>query len=296
MPAKTPAAALLLLPGSGPTDRDGNQAPAVVTDLLKELAEKLTKEGYATFRFDKRATPRYSGMWPKDVSKLSAFFGWDRFTSDARAALTFLQKQPGVDATRTGIIGHSEGSGLGIQIGKDTVGKPGAPKVLVLMGSPGRPLAPIIREQLSQSLGRANASSEMIKEYMDYTEAALKQVRGKGTFPPKPPSGLIGLFHPSSAALVRAYVTIDPAQNLKSFKGPVLVLQGGKDIQISVRRDTPLLEKALKARGGKYEIFVVPSASHNFKLVIDPAKESGFSGPIADTAIEKLTTWLKANL
>ena len=46
--------AVLLLPGSGPTDRDGNARPYVVTDLLKQIAERLASEprfiGYSIFR------------------------------------------------------------------------------------------------------------------------------------------------------------------------------------------------------------------------------------------------------
>ena len=60
-----PSPAILLIPGSGPTDRNGNQPPALVTDLLKQLADVLTKSGFTTLRFDKRATHVYAAVWPK---------------------------------------------------------------------------------------------------------------------------------------------------------------------------------------------------------------------------------------
>jgi hypothetical protein len=57
---------LLLLPGSGPTSRNGDQPPLLVTDLLKQIAERLAKQGYASLRFDKRAAPGYARFWPTD--------------------------------------------------------------------------------------------------------------------------------------------------------------------------------------------------------------------------------------
>ena len=62
LPAATPqegSPALLLLPGSGPTDRDGNQPPFLTTNLLKQIAERLAEEGVASLRFDKRAARTY---------------------------------------------------------------------------------------------------------------------------------------------------------------------------------------------------------------------------------------------
>lgn len=289
--------AVLLLPGSGPTDRNGNQPPQMVTDLLKQIAEGLAEEGIASFRFDKRAAHVHSKIWPtSSAESMSAFFSWKNFIDDAKAALKTLQSQPGVDPRRVAIAGHSEGSNFAIQIGHDLAGKPDAPKALVLMAGPGRPMGPIIREQISASLGRAQAGSELIKVYMDYTEAAIKECIEKGTFPANPPPNMNGIFNPTAADLVRAYLTVDPAKVIKAFPGPVLILQGAEDIQVSAERDTPLLEKALKARGGKFDSFIVPQASHNFKKVTDANKEPGFSGPMVPAAFEKLSSWLKASL
>src|SRR5438128_1948923 len=85
--------ALLLLPGSGPTDRNGNQPPGLITDLLKQIADDLAAHGIASFRFDKRAAHVHAADWPKDASKLNDFFAWDKFVGDAGAALDVLRKQ-----------------------------------------------------------------------------------------------------------------------------------------------------------------------------------------------------------
>lgn len=294
-PAGNKLPAVLLLPGSGPTDRNGNQG-MLVTDLLKQIADRLASEGIASLRFDKRATIGYQAFWPKDPKKLGDYFSWNQFIGDAKAALKYLQTQPNIDPKRTGVLGHSEGSMFAVQIGKDFAKKPGGPKVLVLMGAPGRTLDPIIREQVAASLGRAKASSEMIKKYADYTDAAIKSIKEKGTVPPNPPAGMQALFNPSSIVLMKSYLTFDPSKNIGYFPGPVLVIQGQKDIQVSAERDTPLLEKALKKRGGVSEVLIARSASHNLKEVGDVNTDPGFKGVVVADAMEKLASWLKRYL
>ena len=82
---------VILLPGSGPTDRNGNQPPALVTDLLKSIAIDLAKAGIGTFRFDKRAAHSNSAIWPKDLSKADHFFRFESFVGDAVAAVKLVK-------------------------------------------------------------------------------------------------------------------------------------------------------------------------------------------------------------
>lgn len=292
---KGPVPAVLLLPGSGPTDRDGNQLPTVATNLLKEFAETLSANGFATLRFDKRATKAYVASFPKDVKAQNDFFAWDKFVGDAKGALRFLGSQKGVDPKRLFIIGHSEGSMIAGQIGHDLNGKPGCPAGLVLMGAPGRTLGPVIREQVLASLNRAKMAAEAQKPYVSYLDEAIALISQGKDPPPNPPMGLGALFPPSAIKLMQSYFTNDPAITASSFSGPVLIVQGQKDIQVLARKDTPRLLAALKARKkGQVEAFIVPSASHNLKQVKDENVEPGFTGPVVPTAIEKVVGWLKA--
>lgn len=287
--------AVLLLPGSGPTDRDGNQLPTVATNLLKEFAETLASNGFATIRFDKRATKAYAAFFPKDVKAQNDFFAWDKFVGDAKGALRFLSAQKGVDPKRLFIIGHSEGSMIAGQIGHDLNGKSGCPAGLVLMGAPGRPLGPVIREQVLASLNRAKMSAEAQKPYVSFLDEAITLVSQGKNPPPNPPLGMAALFPPSAIKLMQSYFTNDPAMIASAFSGPVLIVQGQKDIQVLAKKDTPRLLAALKARKkGHVEAFVVPSASHNLKQVNNENVEPGFTGPVAPLAIEKVVSWLKA--
>ena len=133
---KTPA--MLLLAGSGPTDRDGS-SPLVgdVTGdgLLKQIATRLAAAGIATLRYDKRATKGYAAHFPKDPAGLNAFFSWKNFVDDAQAGMDFLRVQSQIDPARVGVLGHSEGGMIAIQLGaKSTTTRPAA---LVLVGTPG---------------------------------------------------------------------------------------------------------------------------------------------------------------
>jgi pimeloyl-ACP methyl ester carboxylesterase len=287
---------VLLLPGSGPTDRNGNQPPSFITDLLQQIANRLAKEGYASLRFDKRASRTYAKSFPSDVAAMNDFLSWDSFIGDAKAALILLQTQPEVDAKRVVVAGHSEGATFAIQLGHDLQGTTNAPAGLILMGSPGRTGGAIISEQVSNNLKRSGLTPEQTRPYSDYVALAISQVEKDGTIPPNPPMGLGALFPTSVAKLLRVELAFDPSTVLPVYTGPVLVVQGEKDIQISATRDTPLIETALRERRlGAYEMFIVPSASHNLKQVSDENKEPGLIGPVVPEALDKIASWMKKN-
>jgi dienelactone hydrolase len=145
--AKGKVPGVLLLPGSGPTDRNGNQAPQMVTDLLKQIAERLGTDGYASLRFDKRAAQIYMNSFPHEAAALGDFFSWDNFVGDARGGLDLLQSQPEIDPKHTVIAGHSEGAIIAIQVAHDLEGKSNAPAALILLSSPGRTLGAIIKNK-----------------------------------------------------------------------------------------------------------------------------------------------------
>src|SRR5215831_11714463 len=284
---------VLLLPGSGPSDRNGNQPPALITDLLKQIAERLAADGYGSLRFDKRAAHVNANTFPKDVSAMNDFFSWDNFVGDARAGLIFLQAQSEINPKQTVLAGHSEGAIIAIQAAHDLQGQPNAAAALILLSSPGRPLGMLVTEQVSASLKRSNVTGEAAKPYDDYLARAIDQVIKQGTAPPNPPQGLGPLFSPSALKLLQVEFAFDPVKVLSAYTGPVLVIQGEKDIQISATRDFPLLQAALRERKhGTYKGVVILSASHNLKHVENENRESGFAGPVAPQVLDTLADWL----
>ena len=136
-PAETHAAAVLI-PGSGPTDRDGNQMPAVQAATLRLLAEALAEDGIATVRIDKRGVGA-SAMAARSEDALR----FDHMAEDARAWAADLAQRTGQDCVW--LMGHSEG-GLVAQVAAAD-----NPQVcgVVLLASAGRPAADVVREQLA---------------------------------------------------------------------------------------------------------------------------------------------------
>jgi pimeloyl-ACP methyl ester carboxylesterase len=285
---------VLLLAGSGTTDRDGNQPPALISDLLKLIAQRLASEGYASIRFDKRSAKTYATEWPKDVAAQNDFFAWDAFVGDATAALRFLQSQPEVDAARTIVAGHSEGALIAMQIAKNLAREPHGPVGLILISAPGRTGAAILREQVSANLKRAGLTADAVRPYEDYVDLAIRQIVKDGSVPPNPPKGLAGLFPRNATRLVQVELSLDPEKILPLCPGPVLVVQGEKDIQVSVLRDFPRVVAALKGRrSGSVDTGVVPSASHNLKAVANENVDPGITGPVVPEALDAIAAFMK---
>lgn len=289
-----PFPAVLLMPGSGPTDRDGNQLPVVKTDILKQIAERLAKEGIATFRFDKRPVRRYMSQWPlteTDPAKLSAYFSFDNHVTDVAAAYKAMSEAKGVDPKRCAMLGHSEG-GLFASWQAPRL----KPAAVVLAGAAGDRMEGVIRYQVNRSVNRAEAPQELKDAIVASNEETMKAIIEKGALPEKVHPNLAALYNEFTLSLIRSYLTVDPVESLKDYKGPVLVLNGEKDVQIRAEVDAKrLFESLSKRQGTKQELFVVPGASHNFKILKDE-KDPGFEGPVAPAALDKIVSWLKANL
>lgn len=299
LPARVPAGGapgVLLLPGSGPADRDGS-TPQIRIDLLKEMARRLADEGFAVLRFDKRSAARYSGRWPADdPAAANDFFSWEAFTGDARAALDLLRARPEVDRARTAIVGHSEGGLIALQLGSDLAAAGSPPAALVLAGTAARRLDEVMREQLARVLGIDESDEATRKRYYDAMDGAFRSVVEKGTVPPDLPIELQGAFPAYAPRLLRSYFTLDPTALARSYPGPVLILHGALDSQVPAEEHTARMLAALASRpGGVQERVVVPGASHNLKPV-EKMTDFGFAGDVVPAALDALSGFLKRAL
>ncbi|MBN9538090.1 MAG: alpha/beta hydrolase [Alphaproteobacteria bacterium] len=109
---------VVLIAGSGPTDRDGNNTlvPERI-DLLKQIAELLAKNGIASLRYDKRGIGQSTLRPRTSLAAEEAFFAWDYFVADVEAAHTELLRHGEIKPYATALLGHSEGGLLALAAG-----------------------------------------------------------------------------------------------------------------------------------------------------------------------------------
>ena len=288
------APALLLLPGSGPTDRDGNQPPMLVTDLLASVAEHLAAQGVATLRFDKRAAHVHlEHILELEVDEQNEFLSWDSFVGDAAAGLAFLRRAEGVDSTRVGILGHSEGGLIALQVAKDLGGGQGGVGALVLAATPSETLADVLREQVARQI--SSLPEELQKKFLAELDRAIAAVLETGTVPEDLAPGLRALFPPNATKLLEVELALEPTVLAVEYPGPVLVLQGESDVQVKAASAGKLADALRSRETGRCEVLLVPSASHNFKHV-ESESDFGFQGPVVPAALEGLSAWLGREL
>lgn len=286
--------AILLMPGSGPTDRNGNQPPALVTDVLKQIAEDMAKHGIATFRFDKRAAHVYKDTWPKPET-FGEFFSWTPFVEDALAAYRAMATQKEVDASRLGVAGHSEGGSIALALhGRFTANE--TPKATMLLAAPGRKIDAVLDEQIARALRVQKAPADLSNTIMANLRTTTQTIAATGQVPSNVHPGLRALFPPYIGAYYKGWLNFDPVDAAKKAKGAFFVVNGAMDIQISAERDARALHTALATRsGGAQELLILPNTSHNLKKVASES-EPGFAGPLNPEFMDAFRTFAKARL
>ncbi len=293
MTAKVPG--ILLLQGSGPTDRDGNQPPGLRSDLLRQIAEALTQEGIATLRFDKRGMHANIAGLPAEQKDYAVFFGWNRFVDDAYAAYAFLRGLDAVDPARTALLGHSEGGLIALDLASRLKGG-AAPAALVLAAVAGRPLDIVIREQIERLLGEQQATPAQRRYFLSANDRIVRTIRETGTIPEDVPPGLTAFYPDYLGPFWQTVFRLDPAVLARSYDGPVLVLQGAADLQVSPERDALALGHALEQRSGDdHALFMLPRTSHSLKP-LQSETDPGVEGEIDPGVLRRLGDWLLAKL
>ena len=277
---------VVLIAGSGPTDRNGNN-PLVPEriDLLKLIAERLAEAGIASLRYDKRgvgaSTPRPTG--PLDEQE--RFFAWDNSVSDVAAAHGELLKHDEIKSYATALLGHSEGGLLALAAAKELgAAAKGARKLhgLVLAATPGRPLVEIVRAQIARN----------VPSLLEAAEQTMATVMATGHVPAGLPREQQTLFPRYAGPFLQSVLSFDPALALAGLDLACLLLQGAADRQVVPMEDVQPLIDALGRRGTSGEAVIFPAVSHNLKLVSGPS-DPGFAGPLAPAVGDKLASWLR---
>jgi pimeloyl-ACP methyl ester carboxylesterase len=243
-PAAGGSPMVLIIPGSGPTDRDGNNPFGLKASTYRLLAERLAANGIGTVRIDKR------GMFASSAAVADAnAVTIDDYVADVAAWTAVIRKQTG--ARCVWLLGHSEGGLVALAAAQKATDICG----LVLVATAGRPLGEVLREQL-----RANPrNAPILDRAMSAIDAleAHKRVDVTGMDP-----ALMPLFAPQVQGFLISVFSYDPAELISTISKPVLIMQGKRDIQVSVA-DAERLKQA--APGA--ELVLLPDTNHVLKTV-----------------------------
>lgn len=239
--AKSPVPLAILIAGSGPTDRNGNN-PQMKNNSLKYLAQELNTKGIATLRYDKRGVGKSAGAAIKETD-----LRFEHFIEDAQAWVDLLHEDSRFSEIY--VIGHSEGALIGAVVAQ-------SPKVdgYVSLAGAGQPAQDVLASQLK-------AQPKMV---WDAAEPVLKAL-AQGKTVKNPPFMLQALFRPSIQPYLISWFQYDPrtvVQKLAQMHKPVLIMQGDQDIQVSVK-DAQNLAKA----NPEAKLVIMPGMNHIFKAV-----------------------------
>ena len=254
-PDKDGDTAILIVAGSGATDRNGNSLPILNTYCYKQLAEEFSKAGFATLRYDKRAIGA-STIAAEDIPNLL----FDDYVADAAECVRYLRER---GFRRVLIAGHSEGGLIALIVAQSGVVEVDG---LVLLCAPAYPIDEILLAQLSAQLVPTHIA---LLTSATKTIASLK--RGERVAIEDIPQGLEPLFHPTVQPFLINCMAYDPREVIRECDIPILVITGGRDIQITSAQGALL---ANEARNG-YHI--------DFANMTHVLKDSDTSDRIAQT-------------
>ena len=270
------APVLLIIPGSGPTDRDGNNPLGVTAAPYRLLAEALADKGVSTVRIDKRGLFGSKGA-VADPNKVTIA----DYATDTHNWVAAIRQRTG--ASCVWVLGHSEGALIALaaaQQPKDICG-------VILVSGAGRRLSDVIREQL-----QANPANAPV---LDSALAALDKLEHRehvdvtGMHP-----ALLKLFAPQVQDFLIDMFSYDPAKLAASLNVPLLIVQGERDIQVSTAD-----ARALAAAQPKAKLALIARMNHVLKDVDSDERAANIatysdpSLPVDSSLVDAIATFVK---
>ena len=268
---KMPVPVALIIAGSGPTDRNGNN-PMMTNNSLKMLSEALAKKGIASLRYDKRGIGKSQASGPKEAD-----MRFEMYIADAIDWAKLLKQNK--NFSQIVVVGHSEGSLIGVVASQNTeVNK------FVSIAGAGQSADKIIREQLK-------AQPQFV---LDQSTPILDELV-KGNPVENVPPMLNSLFRPSVQPYMISWFRYDPQVEIAKLKKPVLIVQGTTDIQVSID-DANRLEIAKPDA----KLFLIEGMNHIFKNAdADRMKNIQTYNqpdlPVNNEMVEKITDFIANN-
>jgi pimeloyl-ACP methyl ester carboxylesterase len=260
---------VILIAGSGPTNRDGNQI-GLTNNSLKLLAESLVNNGIAVYSYDKRI---FAQMASGKLDEASLTF--DNFIDDAKAVILYFKNQKKYHSIT--VAGHSEGALIGM------VAANGNADAYISIAGAGRPIDEVLLEQIEKQ-------APFLKEEVEKNLATLKN---GNTFELKNQM-LASLFRASVQPYMISWIKYHPQNEIKKMQIPSLLINGDKDIQVSVQ-DAQLLQQAQP----NAQLHIIPNMNHIFKVIKgdDTENKASYTNPELPICVELtsiITTFIRS--
>ncbi|MGE5155936.1 MAG: alpha/beta hydrolase [Betaproteobacteria bacterium] len=271
---------VLLLPGSGQTDRDDN-ARALAINAFPAFVQALDGAGLATFRYDKRGV----GASPGDYWRT----GFDERLADAGAAIDWLRIQPDLDSSRIFVLGHSEGALLAVRLAAG-----GAPVAgLVLLAGSAKTGEQTLRWQGARIAASITRFPGFVLRVLHIDplraqDKAIARIRATDADTLR-----IQLVNKINARWMREFIAYDPEPDLAAIRVPVLAITGSKDLQV----DPADLDRMARLITGPFESHEVPDVTHLLRA--DSGRPSlqtyrrQVKQPVDPRVLDYVSDWLK---
>lgn len=273
----TDAPVVLIVPGSGPTDRDGNSPLGVRAFSYRLIAEGLAARGIRSVRIDKRGMFGSSGA----IADANAVTIED-YAADIHSWVATIRATMRVPCVW--VLGHSEGGLSALVAARQPYGICG----LLLVSTTGRPLGDVLREQIA-----ANPANAPIRQEAAATIAKLEAGQRVDEDDINP--SLRPLFRPEVQGFLASTFALDPAKLIAGYAGPVLILQGLRDIQVG-RVDAERLHHSRPDAA----LALLPDANHVLKAVASDDRAANIAtyqdpdSPLAEGVIEAIAGFVLA--
>ena len=273
-----PFAAVVLVHGSGPNDRDETIGP---NRPFRDLAWGLASRGIAVLRYEKRTKEHPLKL----VLLRNSLTVKQETIDDALAAVALVRKTERIDPKRVFVLGHSLGGMLVPRIGRLD---PQITGFIVFAGST-RPLEDIVLDQLNYIFSLDGRVSEAEQPKLDKVKQQVARVKDP-KLSASTPAGDLPLGIPAAYWLdLRGY---DPPKEARKLKQPMLILQGERDYQVTME-DFRAWKEALSSRKDVV-LKSYPKCNHLFVEGQGKSTPAEYQKPghVAEEAIKEIADWI----
>lgn len=261
-------ALVIFIHGSGNVDRNGNQAGAVNANYIKQLSEALNQNEIAFYRYDKRTATK------ENMKHLMKGVNFYDYVEDAQIAVDYFKDDSRFSSIT--IIGHSQGSLVGMLALSDAIDN------YISIAGPASPIDETILAQLRKQNG---------EQIAEIAASHFKELKAEGKIETVNPM-LFQLFNPQNQPFFTSWIKYNPSEEMQKVVQPALIINGTKDMQVTVNE-----AKALHEASPNSTLLLIENMNHVLKHI--EKDEDNFPSytspdfPLSEELVNAITNFIK---